>query len=114
GEDIPWKEINMLHLAYLLLQIELAGVCFGISAFLRRGGMGIGLGLAAMMYFLNLVANITESAEFLKYITPFGYTEGADLVAEGGLDGGLVALGMLYGAVGIAVAYGQYGRKDIQ
>ena len=72
GEDVPWKELNLLHLAYFLLQAELAGICFGISAFARRGGVSIGLGIAAGMYFLNLVANIAREAEFLKYITPFG------------------------------------------
>ena len=66
-----------------------------------------------MMYFLNLVANITEAAEFLKYITPFGYCEGADIVADGCLDGGLVVVGLVLGAAGIAVAYLQYCRKDI-
>ena len=59
GEDIPWKELNLLHLAYFFLQVETATVCFGISAFLRRSGMGIGLGIAMLFYFLNLVANIT-------------------------------------------------------
>ena len=44
GEAIPWKEISLLHLAYYLLQIELAGICFGISAFFRKGSTGIGLG----------------------------------------------------------------------
>lgn len=73
GEEIPWKEISLLHIAYYLLQLELAGICFGISAFLHRGSVGIGLGIAAVMYFLNLIANISETAEFLKYITPFGY-----------------------------------------
>ena len=68
-----------MHLAYYLLQLELAGICFAISAFLRKGSAGIGLGIAAMMYFLNLIANIADVAEFLKYITPFGYCEGAEL-----------------------------------
>ena len=31
-EDIPWKELLLIHLAYFLVQIELAGICFGISA----------------------------------------------------------------------------------
>ncbi len=114
GEEIPWKEINLLHLSYLFLQIELVGICFGISAFLRRGGLGIGLGIAAMMYFLNIIANISDSAEFLKYITPFGYTEGADIVTNGSLDFAMVSLGMLYAAIGIAAAYWKYSKKDIQ
>lgn len=114
GEDIPWKELNLMHLSYFLLQIELAGICFGLSAFLRRGGLGIGLGLATVMYFLNIVANISDSAEFLKYITPFGYTEGADIVANGSLDIAMVLLGMAYTAIGIAAAYWKYCKKDIQ
>ena len=114
GEEIPWKELNLLHFVYFLLQIELAGICFGISAFVRKGGVGIGLGIAAVMYFLNLVANIAETAEFLKYFTPFGYAEGADIVTNGSLDGGRIALGMTFGVVGVIVAYLEYCRKDIR
>ena len=114
GEEIPWKELNLLHLAYFLLQAELAGLCFGISAFLRKGSAGVGLGIAAMMYFLNLIANITEAAEFLKYITPFGYCDGADIVTSGRLDGTMAAIGAVIGMGGILAAYLKYARKDIR
>ncbi len=114
GEAIPWKEIGLLHFAYYLLQIELAGICFGISAFLRRGSAGVGLGIAAMLYFLNLIANIADAAEFLKYITPFGYCEGADIVSNGRLDGVMVAVGAVIGTGGILIAYRKYTRKDIR
>ena len=113
-EEIPWKELLLFHLAYYLLQIEIGGICFGISAFLRRGGLGIGLGLACLLYFLNLIANISESAEFLKYITPFGYADGADIVTEEALNGPMVAVGMCLTVIGIAAAYWKYNRKDIQ
>lgn len=114
GEAIPWKSLTLLHAAYYLLQIELAGLCFGLSSFLRKGSAGVGLGVAVMMYFLNLVANIAESARFLKYVTPFGYCEGADIVGSGRLNGGMLAIGMAACAAGIAVAYLHYARKDIR
>lgn len=114
GEEIPWKELLLLHLAYFILQVELAGICFGISAFLRRGSIGIGLGIATMMYFLNLISNITEKAEFLKYFTPFAYAEGTDIVTDVTLDGGLVAIGLVCGVLGIAAAYWKYCKKDIK
>lgn len=113
GEDIPWKEISLLHLAYLILQIELACICYGISAFLHRGSIGIGLGIAIAFYFLNLIANITEKAEFLKYLTPFGYTEGADIVADGSLNITYVLIGIVFAIVGISAAYWRYCKKDI-
>jgi len=114
GEAIPWKEVLVMHLAYFLLQVELAAVCFGISAFLCRGGMGVGIGLATMLYFLNIIANMAERAEFLKYITPFGYCDAADIVTDGRLDVGLVAIGAVAGAFGVLAAYWKYMKKDIR
>lgn len=113
GETVPWKEVNLLHLAYFLMQLELAGICFGISAFLRRGSVSIGLGIAVLMYFMNLIANITESAKDLKYLTPFGFCDGALIAAEGKLDGAVLAAGMALGALGILAAYLKYPKKDI-
>lgn len=113
GEEIPWKEILLIHLAYFLLQLELAGICFGISAFRRRGSVGIGLGLAAVAYFCNLIANMTESVKFLKYITPFGYCDGADIITDGKLAAGRIAIGMTFACIGVVAAYFQYCRKDI-
>lgn len=113
GEAIPWKEFCLLHLAYLILQVELAGICFGVSAFLRKGALGIGLGIAIFMYFLNIIANISKSAEFLNYITPFGYANGANIVTEVSLDGKCIMLGVFFGVVGVVLAFVKYCKKDI-
>lgn len=114
GEEILWNELCLLHLAYFLVQTELAGICFGISAFLRRSGLGIGLGIAAVMYFINIIANISRDTEFLKYITPFGYAEGADIIANCSLNVKMLFFGMVYAVIGVAIAYWKYCGKDIQ
>lgn len=113
GYEIPWKELGLLHLACLLVQVELEGICFGISAFLRRGGLGIGMGLTICFYFLNLVANLSKQAKFLKYITPFGFAEGADILSDGCLNLRYLAVGAVFTIIGIAAAFWEYNRKDI-
>ena len=113
-EEILWKELCLLHLAYFLVQVVLAGICFGISAFIRGNGIGAGIGLATMMYFINIVANITESAKDLKYLTPFGFAEGADIIANVDLDWKMVGINICFAAVGIMAAYWKYTRKDIR
>lgn len=113
GETLKWKEFLLLHLAYLLLEVEIAAICFGISAFLKRGGPGIGIGLAVVFYFLNLIANISGSAEFLQYLTPFGYAEASEIMENGSLNPLLVGIGLAVTACGIAAAFWKYGRKDI-
>ena len=113
GEEILWKELLLLHLAYFLLQVEIAAVCFGLSAFLRRGSTGAGLGLAVILYFCSIIANISDSAEFLVCITPFGYADGPEIVTEVSLEWNLIFLGMIYAGIGIGIAYLKYNRKDI-
>lgn len=113
GEEIPWREVGLMHLAFLLMQVELVCVCFGLSAFLRRSSVGIGLGLAIGTYFMNLLANLSEDLELLKYLTPYGYTEAAEIVTEQCLDGEKVLIGMGLAGIGVAAAYIKYIRKDI-
>lgn len=113
GEDVPKDIMGLLFLAYFLMQVETAAVTFGISAFLKRGSMGIGLGLAAVFYFLNIISNLMEELHFLKYFTPFGYTDSADIIAEKALPGGYLAAGMVFAAAGVIIAFQKYGKKDI-
>ena len=113
GEELQMTEFLLLHAAYLLLQAEIAAVCFAISAALRKSGIGAGLGLAAVLYFLNIIANITEDAEWLKYITPFGYAEAADIITNAEIAPLPAAIGCIVTAAGIAAAFIIYNRKDI-
>lgn len=113
GEEADIKTLALLFLSFFLMQLEVAAITFGISAFLRRGSLGIGLGLAAVFYFMNIVANLIDETKFLKYITPFGYTESADIIADGALNGGYLAVGMVLAALGIILAFWKYGKKDI-
>lgn len=114
GESPDLKPLALLFLAYFILQIETASICFGISAFISRGGLGAGLGVAALFYFLNIVANLTEDAKFLKYLTPFGYTESADIIADGKLNMAYLSVGLALTVVGLAAAFLKYCRKDVR
>lgn len=114
GEPVPWKELGLLHLAYYLLQLELAGILFGVSAALRRGGAAVGLGVAAGFYAVNLIANLTESAAFLKWITPYSYCDGASIVNDGTLDWPKLAVGAAFCAAGVLFARWYYPKKDIR
>ena len=102
-----------LLLAYLILQLETAAVCFGISAFLSGSGSGIGLGTAALFYFLNILANLTEELRFLKFITPFSYAEGADIITENSLHLQYLSIGLAAAAISILAAFYWYSKKDI-
>ena len=113
GQAVPWRALLLLHGACTIMHLELGCVCFGLSAFPRRSSAGVGLGLTAMMYFLELLANIAERARPLKYLTAFAYCEGADILSAGRLDTPLVLCGMALATAGIMAAFRRYTTKDI-
>ena len=112
-ESFEMKEFILLHVAYLIMQLEISCICFGISAFIKRGSIGIGLGLALAFYFMNLVCNMTEQAEFLRYITPYAYAEASNIISEGKLDTVLIVIGIIIAVIGAAVGFVKYTKKDI-
>lgn len=113
-EDILWKEMLLYHGALFMMQLEIAGICFGISAFISRSGIGIGIGVTAGFYFLNLITNISDKVDFLKYITPYGYTDGADIVNDKSIDIPCLIIGLIFMVIGIIAAYLKYMKKDLK
>lgn len=114
GQEIDAKLFAQVFCGYLLMQIEIACVTFGVSAFIRGNGIGIGLGLAFILYFMNIIANLTDDAEFLRYITPFSYADGTAIVSSGAVEVKYLIPGLVFAAIGAAAAFIKYNSKDIR
>ena len=112
GESVS-NEMWLLFVSNLLLHLEIAAVCFCLSAFLRRGGMGVALGFSLLIYFVNLIANLTDGMAFLKWVSPFSYADGSHILASGSLDIGYLCVGAAVTAVSLLAAYRRYKTKDI-
>ena len=112
GKASDLADMWLILLAYLILETEIAMICFGISSFIRSG-IGIGIGIAVGMYFLNIISNITEDVKFLKYITPYAYADGAELLTNHYIDGVYLAIGITLAAVCAAAAFFRTAKKDI-
>ena len=113
GVEGEASTMALAFLAYLILQLEIVSITFGLSAFMRRGELGAGLGLVFGLYFVNILANLSEDLEFLKFITPFGYADGVHIIPEKSIEISYLVVGLCLGALGIAAAYWRYTRKDI-
>ena len=111
--DANYGQMALILLSYLLMQLEIMAITFGISSLLKRSGFGIGIGIGFGFYFMNILANLTEQIEFLKYLTPFGFADSGHIISEGGLEPISLIIGIILSALGILLAYYQYNRKDI-
>ena len=112
--EVSPGKIFLIFLAYYIMQLEIGALTFALSALLRSGGaVGIGIGAAFGFYFINIFANLMEELEFLKFITPFGYTDAAYIISEGTLDFKYMAVGVVLSAIAVFFAYHKYEKKDL-
>ena len=112
GEEPVWGDLLKYHGMQLLMQLEIGGICFGLSSLLRRSSYGLAIGAAMGLYFLGLFINMDTSLEPLRFVTPYYYAEAARVFAGEPLADA-VAAGCGLGALGAAFGLWRYGRKDI-
>ena len=113
GENIDNKPFLLYHLAQIIMQMELAAICFMVSSFLKKASMGLGIGIVIILYASNMIAKIIPDMENIKYITPFYYSDSADIISSGKIDMTLIAIGMGITIMAIIIAICHYRRKDL-
>lgn len=113
GENVEWKKFLLYHFAQFCMHTEVMLLCLGISAFLKKVSMGLFIGTAMCLYFLQLFRNVSDRTDWLKYVTPYSYSDAAGILSEGNVEWGLVLFGLCCGAAVLAAGAWKYNRKDL-
>ena len=112
-DNPPYKTMLLIFLAYFILQLQIAFICSGISAFVKFNSIGLGIGVGFFFYIANILSNITEDLKFLKYFTPFSYTDSADIITNNEITFKYLIVGIVFAVIGIVLAFVKYTKKDI-
>ena len=113
GEAIPFKEMLLYHGIQTVMHIEVSMICFAISAYLKRNNAGLGIGIAALFYFMLIFINLNANMKFLKYITPFYYSDSTGIFTDCGLEAIPILIGVLLTLASATIAIAEYNRKDL-
>ncbi|MFP4479191.1 MAG: ABC transporter permease subunit [Candidatus Izemoplasmatales bacterium] len=113
--EVIWLTTLLIVLGAFILQMIFASVSFAISVFVTKSRkvMSVSLGLVIGLFFLDIIAGLTDSLEFLKYLTPYEYVEAVSIINDQTID-------LLYLFISIAIIFISgfvtwffYNRKDI-
>ncbi|MCI8300893.1 MAG: ABC transporter permease subunit [Lachnospiraceae bacterium] len=113
GEEMPLREFFLYHAMQLLMQLEIAGICFAFSAFQRKNKLGLGLGVVLVLYAYDLIARVIPDLSDYKFVSPFSYANAPDLFCTGEVSAGAAVLGAGLLIAGVCTAYIVYVRKDL-
>jgi len=119
---LPYEvEANFASFAGLLLatswltMIIFLTIGMLLAAITRRHKLssGIGLGLVFALYIASVLAGLTESMQFLKYVTPFKYFEAATFLTDLSVEPLYLAITALVIVSATAGTYYFYSHRDL-
>lgn len=113
GEEVIVEELLLYGFAASLMQIEIGSLCFLFSAFAKKVTISVGLGITILLFAADMMCRIVPALKKLKYITPFYYSNAADLFTDGKLNGVMAAIGMGVIFISYITALSVYKRKDL-
>lgn len=114
-DELVLSELLVLNSGLLCLHLFIGSIClFASCAFSdTKYSIGLGAGVPALMYVLQMLANTGEQAEFAKYFSLFTLFNPSGIVAEDPSSRMGVAV-LLVGAVFLyAAGIGIFSRKDL-
>lgn len=113
GEEIPAKEFLLYHAMQILMQIEIAGICFGVSAYMKKNKLGLGLGIVLLLYAYDMIARVIPDLSDYKIVSPFSYANAADVLSTGEISVAATVIGIGVLVVSMCAAYAVYVKRDL-
>ncbi|KHD45768.1 ABC transporter permease subunit [Streptococcus hongkongensis] len=101
------------HGLVLLLQIEIASLCFMISAFTRKRLIGLGMGIVLLAYFMDIICRLVEKVDYLKFMTPFYFANATDRFGGQNLDWKMLLVALAITLISIVTASLIYNNRDL-
>lgn len=101
------------HGAVFLMCLEIGTICFLLSALQSRKPLGLSIGIAVLLYLLDLFCRVVPALEKLKVLNPFSYSNGADIFSGIKPSTGTWAVGTAATVLALGLAVRTYWRRDL-
>jgi ABC-2 type transport system permease protein len=113
--EIKIGVITLFSVGPFILQMIFASISFTMSVFMTKSRkvMSMALGLVVGLFFLDIIATVTDQLNFLKYFTPYEYVNAVAIVNEKTIEIAYLLISIGIVAISSFVTWYFYNRKDI-
>lgn len=113
GEYVSAQEFILYHLMQILMQIEIAAICYAISGFSKKNKLGVGLGSVLFLYSYDLIIRVVPDLSDYKFISPFSYSNASEILRTGKISALATTLGVIVLLIGVCIAFISFRKKDL-
>ena len=113
--DFDKKLYILLSITPLFSSIVIFSVCLFLSTFTHKTKkmFGISLGIVFVSYFLNIISEMGESTEFLKYISIFTLSDIRNVIINVAINPSIVLLSTIITFIFIVLTIIHYEKKEL-
>ena len=113
GEEMPLQEFFLYHIMQFFMHLEVAAICYAISAFMKKNKLGVGLGIVLLLYAYDLIARVIPDLSDSKVISPFSVANASEIFSTGEIEKTAAIIAAAVFIVSICVAYMGYTIRDL-
>ena len=112
--DYSAATLLRLVIAPVFAHLTFASLAFCLALFFERkkSATSIAIGMVIGLYFVDVLATLSEKFEALKFLTPYHYIDAVNIVNDG-IDPIHVFALVITSLVALAISFSLYQRRDI-
>ena len=113
--DFDKKSYILLSITPLFTSIVIFAICLFLSTFTHKTKktLGISLGIVFASYFLNIISELGEKTEFLKYISIFTLADVRNVIINIAINPIMVILSVSVTLIFILLTIVRYNKKEL-
>ena len=113
--DFDKKTYILLSITPIFSSIVIFALCLFLSTFTHKTKktLGISLGIVFASYFLNIISELSENTEFLKYISVFTLADIRNVIVDVAINPLMVVLSIGITAIFVILTIIHYERKEL-
>lgn len=113
--DLDTKQYLLLAVTPVFPSVVLFSLCLLISTFFRKTGkmFGLSIGLTFISYVLNVISDMNESVESLKYLSVYTLADIRNVITQVRIQPLCIAVSILLSAALLALTLRRYEEKEL-
>ena len=113
GEEIPAGEFAVFMLRQLLMEIEVAAICFFISGLSGKINMGAGMGIVLFLYAFDLIGRVVPDAREYLFIGPYAYANASEIFADADTPVKALVIACIVTVLSTGATFFCYNKRDL-
>ncbi|MBO4807394.1 MAG: ABC transporter permease subunit [Lachnospiraceae bacterium] len=112
-EELPTGQLLTFMVRQMIMNFELAGICFGISSISWKNRMGLGIALSMCFYFYDVIGRVVPDLKDYLFVGPYSYANAAEIFTDADTPVKALVIAAVMIVCSVAFAFWYYNKRDL-